>query len=366
MNTVRKNTLRIIAAASAGTAALVFTGCCGERETTAEKEERPSPVVAASFINADPPYPSCHASTIAETAQGHLAAAWFGGTHERHPDVGIWFSRFLNGEWIEPVEVATGEQEDGDRYPCWNPVLFQPPEADLHLFYKVGPNPREWWGMVMRSSDGGETWSEPERLPDGIVGPVKNRPEVLADGTWLSPSSSEADGWRLHFERSRDGGRTWEHIGPVDPGRNMDAIQPSLLIHDDITLQAVCRTRQGAIGTSWSFDAGETWTPVGAIELPNPNSGTDAVTLADGRHLIVYNHDATSIERSDKGVRYPLNLAISRNGLKWEPVYVVESQPNRAGYAYPSLIQASDGMVHITYTWNRDLIKHVVVDPSKL
>lgn len=323
-------------------------------------------VVSYAFINPDPSYKSCHASTIAETTSGQMVAAWFGGTRERHPDVGIWFARHVDGQWAEAVEVATGEQEDGNREPCWNPVLFQPPGGDLHLFYKVGPSPSSWWGMLITSSDEGRTWSAPRRLPDGIVGPIKNRPEVLSDGTWLSPSSSENDGWRLHFERSEDGGETWQSTGPVDPGRNMDAIQPSILIHDEITLQAVCRTRQGSIGSTWSFDNGRTWTPVGAIDLPNPNSGTDAITLADGRHLAIYNHSGTSIERSDKGVRYPLNVAISHDGLSWEMVLVLESQPNRAGYAYPSVFQDSDGLVHFTYTWNRDLIKHVVVDPANL
>jgi predicted neuraminidase len=351
------------AAGAIGAITSALTGC---RDCETQVDGARTPVLAAGFINPDPPYPSCHASTIAETAAGQLAAAWFGGTRERHPDVGIWFSRFIDGRWLEPVEVATGEQADGSRHPCWNPVLFQPADGDLHLFYKVGPNPRDWWGMVMTSPDGGASWSAPQRLPEGIIGPVKNKPVILADGSWLSPSSSEDDGWRLHFERSRDGGGTWERIGPVDSGRNMDAIQPSILIHGPDTLQAVCRTRQGAIGMSWSFDAGETWTPVGAIDLPNPNSGTDAVTLADGRHLLIYNHSGTSIERSDKGVRYPLNLAVSDDGLSWQMVLVLENQPNRAGYAYPAVIQSSDGLLHIIYTWNRDRIKHVVVDPARL
>lgn len=322
----------------------------------------------SEFIYTEAPYPSCHASTLADLADGTLAAAWFGGTHERHPDVGIWFARKLDGVWETPVEVANGVQDDGSRFPTWNPVLFQAPDGPLFLFYKVGPNPREWWGMVIQSVDGGKTWSDAERLPDGILGPIKNKPVVLADGTWLSGSSEESleTGWHLHFERSTDKGKTWEKIGPVDEGVGLDAIQPSILIHDDKTLQVLCRTKQGSVGMSWSYDNGETWTDVSATELPNPNSGTDAVTLQDGRHLIVYNHSAHWPHRSGKGYRYPLNVAISEDGIDWKMVEVLETEPLKAGYAYPAVIQAADGTVHISYTWDRKRIKHVALDPSHL
>lgn len=327
-----------------------------------------SPVVTSEFIYEEAPYPSCHASTIVELESGPLAAAWFGGTHERNRDVGIWFARKSDGEWETGREVATGVQEDGTRFPTWNPVLFQPPGEDLHLFYKVGPNPREWWGMLITSSDGGETWSEPKRLPDGILGPIKNKPVILEDGTWMSPSSTETPGvgWRMHFEVSRDKGKTWEKVGPVSPGANFDAIQPSVLFHGEQTLQALGRTKQGVVGMTWSYDNGETWTPIAATELPNPSSGTDAVTLEDGRHLIVYNHFAHRPDRSGKGVRYPLNIGISSDGIKWDNVFTLESKSMPDGYAYPAVIQSSDGMVHITYTWDRRRIKHVVVDPAKL
>ena len=76
------------------------------------------------------PTPQCHASTLAETSEG-LVAAWFGGTHEKHPDVGIWLSRRIGGRWTTPIEVANGIQnkpnsDSSQRHPCWNPVLFQP------------------------------------------------------------------------------------------------------------------------------------------------------------------------------------------------------------------------------------------------
>ena len=323
-------------------------------------------VRSAEFIYETAPYPQCHASTIVETKPGELVAAWFGGTRERHPDVCIWVAGRENGKWQEGVRAADGVQPDGTRLPTWNPVLFQPPGAPLTLFYKVGPSPSKWWGMVKRSADGGRSWTEARRLPDGVLGPVKNKPVVLGDGAWLSPSSTEgADGWRVHFERSRDAGQTWELIGPIEKGPAIEAIQPSILLHRGGALQALCRSKQGVVAQTWSKDGGETWSALTAAPLPNPNSGTDAVTLADGRHLIVYNHSAHR-PHEPKGNRWPLDVALSDDGIDWRHVVTLETEPNKAGYAYPAVIQSSDGFVHITYTWDRTRIKHVVLDPKKL
>ena len=310
------------------------------------------------FIFETAPFASAHASTIAETRDG-LVSAWFGGTREGASDVGIWLSRRQGRTWTPPVEVATGVEPDGSRFPTWNPVLFELRTGELALFYKVGPNPRAWWGMVRTSSDSGRTWGAAKRLPDGILGPIKNKPVRLADGTIVAPSSTETpetpSTWRIHFERSRDNGQTWMISRPTG-GAPIDAIQPSVLVHTDGRLQAVGRTRSGRVFETWSSDRGESWTPVTLMDLPNPSAGTDAVTLRDGRHLLVYNH-------TTKG-RTPLNIALTRDGRTWETVHVLE---NEAGeYSYPAIIQASDGLVHITYTWRRQRVKHVVIDPATL
>src|SRR6185295_20193570 len=106
--------------------------------TIAPTELFAQPVV--EFIFESAPFPSVHASTIAETKDG-LVAAWFGGTREGANDVGIWVSRRVNGKWTPPVEVGTGLQPDGTRHPTWNPVLFELRPGELTLFYKVGPSP---------------------------------------------------------------------------------------------------------------------------------------------------------------------------------------------------------------------------------
>jgi predicted neuraminidase len=315
-----------------------------------------SGLVRSGFIYETAPFPSCHASTIVEV-DGTLVAAWFGGTAERNPDVGIWVSRQEQGAWTPPVEVANGVQSPTLRHPTWNPVLFQPRGGPLLLFYKVGPSPSTWWGMVMRSADAGRTWSPPERLPDGILGPIKNKPIQLDNGVIVAGSSTEHDGWRVHFERSTDGGRTWTKTPPLDEGRTAGAIQPSILTHPDGRLQAIGRSRAGRVFETWSSDEGRSWSALELTSLPNPNAGLDAVTLRDGRMLVVYNH-------TERG-RSPLNVAVSRDGRVWEAALVLEDAPGLE-FSYPAVIQASDGLVHVTYTWRRQRIKHVVIDPAAL
>ena len=94
------------------------------------------------------------------------------------------------------------------------------------------------------------------------------------------------------------------------------------------------------------------------MSLPNPNSGTDAVTLKDGRQALIFNRSDTN------KVRYPLNLAISKDGDEWTDIAVLETEP--AGqYSYPSIIQGNDGLLHVTYTWKRQRIRHAVLDLNK-
>ncbi len=276
-----------------------------------------------------------------------------------------WVARQEGGQWTAPVEVANGVQANPApgspaRFPCWNPVLFQPQAGPLLLFYKVGPSPQAWWGMLMTSTDGGKSWSTPRRLPEGILGPIKNKPVQLPNGDLLSPTSTEstekASRWRVHFERTSDLGKTWQRIGPVNDGVAIGAIQPSILFPGGERLMALGRSRQGKIFQIGSEDLGKTWGPMTLTALPNPNSGTDAVTLKDGRHLLIYNHTA-------KG-RSPLNLAVSRDGRTWQAALVLENTPGE--YSYPAIIQTRDGLVHIAHTWKRLRVKHVVVDPAKL
>ncbi|NQU23281.1 MAG: exo-alpha-sialidase [Candidatus Nealsonbacteria bacterium] len=326
----------------------------------AASDDQPG-IVASEFVYEKAPFDQCHASTIASSGEG-LVAAWFGGPREGDNEVGIWVARHGKDGWSDPVEVANGVQTDGKRHPCWNPVLFQTKGGPLVLFYKVGPSPRAWWGMVTTSGDAGKTWSDGRRLPDGYVGPIKNKPIQLPDGKLLCGSSTEHDGWRVHFELAWDHGRQRQRIGPVNDGRQFDAIQPTMLVHSGGRIQALCRSRQGRITQVFSDDNGRTWGEMTATELPNPNSGIDGVTLRDGRHLLVYNHTT----RSGPGPRgrEMLNVAVSRDGEQWKAALVLENESGE--FSYPAVIQTADGQVHVTYTWKRTRVKHVVIDPAKL
>lgn len=216
--------------------------------------------------------------------------------------------------------------------------------------------------MLRRSNDDGITWSAARRLPDGILGPIKNKPVQLPGGTILCPSSTENHGWQVHFELSTDDAKTWTATAPINDGKTIEAIQPSVLLHPGGRLQAVGRTRQGRIFQTWSDDGGRSWSPMALGPLPNPNSGIDAVTLRDGRQLIVYNH---APGRLGEGPRSPLNVAVSDDGKTWQAALVLENEPEQE-FSYPAVIQTDDGLVHVTYTWKRRRIKHVVVDPRQL
>lgn len=310
-----------------------------------------------NFLYSIPPFKQCHASTLVELSDNSFLAAAFGGSREGNNDVAIWLSRYENNKWLEPVKVATGASSDGKVYPNWNPVLYKITAEKLYLFYKTGPSPREWWGMYKVSIDNGHTWGPPQKLAKDILGPIKNKPITLKDGTLLSPSSTEtrtAEGlsWKVHVEKSSDEGKSWVKI-PIDPDTPFDVIQPSILVHSQDSLQILCRSRNDAIMQSFSYDGGTTWSPISKTNLPNPNSGTDALTLINGKHLLVYNPLVNG-----KNDRSKLNIAYSNDGIVWEDIYVLEDQ-NRGEYSYPAIIQDKLENVHITYTYQRKNIKHL-------
>jgi len=335
---------------------LLLVACMGAGQASA------AAVLKKEFVAIDPPTANSHAATLVETRDG-LVAAWFGGKHERDPSVGIWVSRDLRGQWSKPVEVANGVQPDGTRLPTWNPVLFQPSGGPLLLFYKVGPDPQHWWGMEKTSVDEGIHWSVARRLPDGILGPIKDKPVQLGDGSIISPSSREDGRWRIHFERSTDLGVHWQSIDAIPNPQGIEAIQPSLLPWPDGRLQAIGRTKQNRLFSTWSSDGGRTWSAMRLLDIPNPNSGIDAVMLADGRALLVYNPTRHGKDWWDG--RGLLAVALSDDGTHWRRVLTLEDEPG-AEFSYPAVIQTRDGLAHVLYTWKRLRIRHVVIAPALL
>ncbi|MBL0159110.1 MAG: exo-alpha-sialidase [Bryobacterales bacterium] len=326
----------------------------------------------SEFIYEKAPFPSCHASTIVELKNGELMAAWFGGTDEGAKDVAIWGSRRAGGAWSAPVELAREANQ-----PTWNPVLFHTIDGTLWLYYKFGPSPMTWTAARRFSRDEGRTWSEIERLPAGILGPIRAKPLVLGDGTIVSGTSVESyRSWAVWIERSTDNGKTWTKTGPITvprtvPRRNPRGsgpaqvpgvsewdftdglIQPSVVAAGGKRLRLYARATSsiGRICVAESNDAGVTWSAARLTELPNPNSGLDAVTLRDGRMVMIYNH-------TERG-RTPLNLAVSRDGESWTMFQALETEPGE--YSYPNVIQGADGDLHITYTWKRQRVRYARV-----
>jgi predicted neuraminidase len=151
-------------------------------------------------------------------------------------------------------------------------------------------------------------------------------------------------------------GKEWHRGGPLNDPSEFGAIQPTILVHSQTRLQILCRSQQGVITEAWSEDGGQTWGRMTATALPNPSAGIDALRLRDGRFVLVYNPTTRG--------RDTLEVAVSSDGKAWGRAVVLEDAPGE--YSYPAAIQSGDGLVHVTYTWQRRRIKHVVLDPARI
>ena len=316
-------------------------------------------LIHSENIIQSPPFKECHASTIVELSKGKMMASWFGGTQESNPDVTIWISTLENGHWSTPLSIADGIINDTLRYPCWNPVLFKTKKGKLFLFYKIGKNPRTWWGMMKHSNDNGKTWSKPEKLPENMLGAIKNKPIQLKNGDMLHPSSTESvdeKTWHIHLEKCDKNGQNWVKI-PIE-NDTFGVIQPTILRYSKDKLQLLSRSRQNKVVQNWSFDNGKTWQSPTMTNLANPNSGIDGVTLKNGWQVLVYNPLPKGKEWSNG--RNKLVVAVSKDGSNWTDIYTLEDEKT-GEFSYPAIIQSADGWVHITYTMNRKNIKYVIL-----
>ena len=158
------------------------------------------------------------------------------------------------------------------------------------------------------------------------------------------------------MEFGRNNGSLWSRTPAIHNAMEVSAIQPTILDWAPNRLQILCQSKQGKVYESWSDDRGKSWSRMIKTALPNPNSPVDGVVLNDGRALLVYNHSSTSREQ--------LHVAMSNDGRNWSAAYVLEDDLGE--YSYPAVIQTGDGLVHITYTWQRNRIKHVTLDPTRL
>ena len=335
-------------------------------------------IIKDEFLYEEAPFPQCHATTIVETRSGDLVCAYFGGTKERNPDVSIYVSVKRKGSdrWEAPILAADGVEGES-RKACWNPVLFEMPGGELWLFFKIGDSVSDWTGWLTKSADGGHTWSRREPLPEGFLGPIKNKPLLLGNRL-LCGSSTERHGWRFHVEILDLNTNKWKYVGPVEADtlamtddmeptttslahpiyqegkgpKPIYSIQPSFLQLSDGRLMVLMRTHNGRLAQSFSSDGCETWSRVTLSNVPSNQSGTDAVTLSDGRHVLAYNNFET-LPGEKKGPRTPLSLAVSEDdGQTWQHLLTLEDSPI-GEYSYPAIIEGRDGTLHVTYTWRR-------------
>ena len=295
-----------------------------------------------------------HASHILPLPGGEIYCVFFYGSREGNNDVRIYGAlRNADGRWNEAVPLT-----EDDNMPDWNPVLFRRADGTVFLFYKSGPDCSYWYTRCRTSTDNCRTWGEAYDLVPGDVGgrgPVRNKPIYLADGSILAPGSTEIGEWKCFFDRSTDGGISWqrsddvrlgdEWLGKYEDLRGRGIIQPTLW-QTAQGIHALMRSSEGYIFRADSPD-GIHWCAPYPTHLPNNNSGIDMVQLPDGRLVLCCNPVS-----ANWGQRTPISLYISEdNGTTFQLLSHLYTD-SRGGYAYPAL-QYEDGKLHISYTWDR-------------
>lgn len=315
------------------------------------------------------PFAQVHASTLAICGDGKIAAAWFGGTEEKNPDVRIWFSKTTDdGRWSRPVALS-----ENNMIANWNPVLLAQGNR-LTLYYKEGETTPTWRTFFRVSEDNGETWTEAKLLVEGDTfgrGPVKNKPIVLSNGDILAGASEEdTDGrWDMFVDISSDNGETWQmtkkipFVRPYSDKvlyskdelnyRAEGLIQPTLWEHPshDGRVGLFARSSFSFVYRSDSEDYGKTWSVAHPTKLPNNNSGLDVTCLSDGTLALIYNPVG-----KNWGPRSPLSVSLSYdNGESWEAR--VDLETVQGEFSYPAIV-ACGNKLYMTYTWNRRVIAY--------
>ena len=294
--------------------------------------------------------PSCHCASIAERPGGGLFATWYAGSHEGAADVAIMCAIHGGDRWSDPRVLF-----DPPGRPGGNTVVCR--QGD-QLWHFVDVIQDEGWDTaalyLLRSHDGGESWTEAQVFDDEPGMMVRHRPLQLSSGRLVLPAYDEKV-WEGVCYLTDDGGETWRRSGRISAPTG--AIQPAVIERTDGTLHAILRS-DGEVTHAWecdSDDGGETWSRCVPSELQNPNSGADMVRLDTGETLVCFNDSPTQ--------RTPLTLALSLDeGRTWEARRNVESEPGE--YSYPTLMVADDGSVHLVYTWRRERIRWMNFRPD--
>jgi len=366
--------------------ATIWDSASGARETFSIDSERNIFAPGTNNLWAVSP----HAATIAQTTDGVIVAAWWAGEAERMPGNDVWLSRFINGAWTTPYKAADGDEIEKD-HTVENPTLFQPAGGPLMLFYYAGipkrkdvdKYGRQMWGFIKTSTDNGLTWSaaralgKDERIEGGkLIGPTKNPPIQLADGSILIPSNNEpallaggmdekiwAKSHKWHFEKSTDMGKTWFVVAILPENREFNAIQPGFLRLGGGKLLALGRNEGKGPETpcASSSDNGQTWSGItGLAALKQTHAGICPRTLSDGSHICILNPSTEWRNR--------LDLMTSTDGITWNPALILN--PSEDGYMahYPQAVQTADGKLHVVFSYgkrdqpNTGTIRHMIVN----
>ncbi len=310
-----------------------------------------------------PGAPAHHASSIAEAPNGDLLVTWYGGSYESSDDEALYMARRKKGErnWSTPELLFRDPA-----HPVGNAIIFVDPakkiwilwgrmEATQPLLAHTG-----WDGarlMYRVSSDNGHTWTKDVLFPMETSGWLpRNLPITLAGGELLVPLSDERDNVdKSFFVKTKDNGKTWTRSQNI-PNKNVMGEQPTVAPRPDGSLLAFVRLRPTLLQTE-STDGGLNWTPAHETDLKCPDAAISLRALRNGHLLLVHND-------SDRA-RTPLSITRSVDGGKtWSSHLAFESNPGE--YSYPSVLQTSDGLIHVVYTYRRYSIKHVEFDENWL
>ncbi len=365
-----------------------------------------------------------HASSLVELKDGRIRAFWFSGSREGASDVTIDSSVFdpASGEWSAEEVVATrsSTQRALHRYVAklGNPVAGRGADGTLHLFY-VTVSLGGWAGSsitMMTSTDEGQTWSAPRRLVTSpfinISTLVKGTPFLYADGTMGLPVYHEFFAKFAEMLHLDTAGNVIDKQRLARAGQG--TLQPVVLVKD--SNEALVLTRYAGqdnphlARSLTTEDGGEHWSAVENSSFPNPDAALSGTALPDGHLLAVLNHqehgrDSLSLMlsadggRSWKELRRLEEMRVVRDKkldekqcLRIVRGLVQNSDPRLAHapattldeyvdsakarvrtdggcgfeFSYPYLIQARNGDIHLSYTWNRVFIKHVTFDRAWL
>lgn len=318
--------------------------------------------------------PSSHAANLLVLKSGDLLCFWFTGTWEGQSGVGIAVSRLRRGtrQWSEPRLI---DSKAGVSYQ--NPMAFQAPDGTIWLFHTeqgAGKGEAQAQVLVVKSRDGGTTWSEPQALFREPGSFTRDPIVTMPRGGWLLPmylssGKTAAENYSV-VKISRDDGKTWTTCAMP---HSEALVQPSVVRLSNGSYVAFLRSRRADWIYRSTSEDGCHWTAPMATLLPNNNASIQAVLLRDGHIVLAFNNSPRVYVNGKPrpGPRKPVTLAVSADGGKTWPwrrdvetgrpdataQMEKEKLPGREGYSYPTVAQDPDGKIDVAFTYRRETIK---------